>query len=211
MDAVGLCGRHCDAISRLLLYLLTLTTMGMVGCGPSTSDSAERRPEQAGQPVDPVALAGHIAAARVSAAQGDTTAAETHVRAIANDVLRSARVYDPSRPIDHEAARAAVSPVAGVRSAIWLDHENLVVMVDGQQHRSMAMIDQVCLALEPLGDTLAVVVNLQDATAKNGDEAETLSRNCQLADGQRAFMQRKRQVDVVAPELRKRFKEMQRH
>ena len=211
MDAVGLCGRHCDAISRLLLYLLTLTTMGMVGCGPSTSDSAERRPEQAGQPVDPVALAGHIAAARVSAAQGDTTATETHVRAIANDVLRSARVYDPSRPIDHEAARAAVSPVAGVRSAIWLDHENLVVMVDGQQHRSMAMIDQVCLALEPLGDTLAVVVNLQDATAKNGDEAETLSRNCQLADGQRAFMQRKRQVDVVAPELRKRFKEMQRH
>jgi hypothetical protein len=50
----------------------------------------------------------------------------------------------------------------------------------------MAMIDRVCVALEPLGDTLAVVVNLQDATAKNGDEAITLSRNCQLPEGQNA-------------------------
>jgi hypothetical protein len=73
----------------------------------------------------------------------------------------------------------------------------------------MAMIDRVCVALEPLGDTLAVVVNLQDATAKNGDEAMTLSRNCQLPEGQRAFLQAKRQVDVVSPELRAQFKDQQ--
>ena len=96
-----------------------------------------------------------------------------------------------------------------MRSAVWLDAANLIVMVDGQRHRSMDIIDQVCLALEPLGDTLAVVVNVQDATAKNGDEATTLSRNCQLPEGERAFMQAKRQVDVVAPEVRERFKRMQ--
>ncbi|MFM2288983.1 MAG: hypothetical protein RL684_2126, partial [Pseudomonadota bacterium] len=47
-----------------------------------------------------------------------------------------------------------------------------------------------------------MVVNVQDATAKNGDEAITLSRNCQLPEGERAFMQAKRQVDVGAPEVR---------
>jgi hypothetical protein len=83
-------------------------------------------------------------------------------------------------------------------------------MVDGQKFRNMDMIDQVCLSLEPLGDTLGVVVNLQDVAAKNGDEAETLSRNCQLPQGERAFMQAKRQVDAVSPQLRKQFKEMQR-
>lgn len=74
---------------------------------------------------------------------------------------------DVSRPIDHEAARAAVRPLAGVRTSLWLDRSNFVVMVGDQQHLSMAMIDKVCLALEPLGDTLAVVVNVQDAAVRN--------------------------------------------
>ena len=122
---------------------------------------------------------------------------------------RSARLPDVNRPIDHEAARAAVRLLAGVRSAIWLDQTNFVVMVNGAELRSMDMIDRVCLALEPLGDTLAVVVNLQDVTAKDPDAAMTLSRNCQLAEGQRAILQAKRQVDVVAPELRRTFKAQQ--
>jgi hypothetical protein len=115
----------------------------------------------------------------------------------------------PRRPIDHETARATVRPIDGVRSSLWLDRENFVVMVAGQQRRTMDMIDRVCVALEPLGDTLAVVVNVRDVTAKNGDEAETLSRNCQLPEGQRAFLQAKREVDVVAREVRERFKRMQ--
>lgn len=151
----------------------------------------------------------HIAGARSSVATGDSKAAEEHVRAMANDVLRSARVYNPMRPIDHEAARAAVRPIRGVRSSVWLDHENLVVMVDGAKHRNMAMIDQVCLALEPLGDTLSVVINIQDVTATTPDGATTLSRNCQLREGERAFMQKKREVDVVSKELRETFKGQQ--
>ena len=54
------------------------------------------------------------------------------------------------------------------------------------------------------------LMNLQDVAAKNGDEAETLSRNCQLPQGQRAFLQTKRQVDAVPPEVREKFKKMQR-
>jgi hypothetical protein len=103
----------------------------------------------------------------------------------------------------------AAKSVPGVRTALWLDHDNFVVMVDGNQYRSMAMIDQVCVALEPLGDTLAVVVNVQDVTAQHADGATTLSRNGQLAEGQHAFFQRKRQVDVISSELRAQFKGQQ--
>lgn len=134
--------------------------------------------------------------------------AETLNRA-STSYLREAGMPDTSRPIDHDAARMAAKSVPGVRTALWLDHDNFVVMVDGTQYRSMATIDQVCVALEPLGDTLAVIVNVQDVTAQHADGATTLSRNCQLAEGQRAYFQRKRQVDLVAPEVRAQFKGQQ--
>lgn len=92
-------------------------------------------------------------------------APERHVRAIADDITRSARIPDVSRSFCHETARAAVRPLPSVRSTFWLDAAYLVVMVGDAQRRSMDMIDQVCLALEPLGDTLATVVNVQDVTA----------------------------------------------
>jgi len=122
---------------------------------------------------------------------------------------RAGNLPDASRPVDREAARLAMRSVAGVRSSLWLDRENFVVMVDGQRHRTMRMIDRICAALEPLGDTLAVVVNLQDVTAQSPDDATTLSRNCQLPEGERAYAQRNRQVDVVSPRLRATFKKQQ--
>lgn len=196
---------HCG------LFCLGLAALVVGACERQGADerAEQPRPQQAGQPVNPVKLAAHLHAARAAAVTGDNKAAEAHIKAAASDITRSARMPDPRRPIDHEAARAAVRPIEGVRTSLWLDRENFVVMVGGQQHRSMEMIDRVCVALEPLGDTLAVVVNVQDVAARNGDEAETLSRNCQLAEGERAFLQKKRQVDVVAPEVREQFKRMQ--
>ncbi|MEO6076049.1 MAG: restriction endonuclease [Dokdonella sp.] len=116
---------------------------------------------------------------------------------------------DPHRPIDRESARLAVRRIAGVRSAVWIDRTNFIIRVDNAELRNMAMINQVCDALEPLGDTLGVVVALQNANARNGDEMETLTRNCQLGEGQRAFGQRNRQIDTVSPEVRAQFKAMQ--
>lgn len=141
------------------LLLIAAVAMGMQGCGPSNSGTVEARPEQAGQPVNPIKMARHITGARASAVLGDSKAAEAHVRAMADDVLRSARVSDPFRPINHEAARTAVRPLPGVHSSVWLDHENFIVMVNGARYHTLQMIDKVCLALQPLGDTLAVVVN----------------------------------------------------
>jgi len=131
------------------------------------------------------------------------------IEAAATEFLRQAGAPDPKRPIDHENARAAARAIAGVRSAFWIDQENFVVMVDGQSHRTTAMIDAVCVALQPLGDTLAVVVNVQDVTAQRADDATTLSRNCQLAQGESAMFRTKRQLDTVSPELRTQFKQQQ--
>lgn len=162
-------------------------------------ERATRKPlQQPGHPINPREMVEHIIGAQTQAVRGNSDEAAAHLNAITNGVLRSARVPDASRPIDREAARAAVRPLPGVRSAVWLDRANFIVMVDGARYRNMAMIDEVCLALEPLGDTLAVVVNVQDSTATTADGATTLSRNCQLAPGQRAYMQERRQVDVIS-------------
>ncbi|HUD41041.1 MAG TPA: restriction endonuclease [Dokdonella sp.] len=185
------------------------TSAAATSTSTSTSTSTEPRPQQAGQPLDPLALIGHRAAAQLAAAAGRPDIAAQHVDAMASDVLRSARVPDARRPIDRESARAAARGVDGVRSAVWLDRTHLAVMVDGAAHRSETTIDRVCVALEPLGDTLAVVVHVQDVTARHADGAATLSRNCQLAAGQRAAFERERQVDVVPEPTRKQFKAMQ--
>lgn len=171
--------------------------------------ATEPRPQRAGQPLDPLALVGHRTAAQLAAVAGRPDIAAQHIDAIATDVMRSARLPDARRPIDRESARVAARGVDGVRSAIWLDRTHLAVMVDGAAHRSETTIDRVCVALEPLGDTLGVVVHVQDVTARNADGAATLSRNCQLAAGQRAAFERERQVDVVPEATRTQFKAMQ--
>lgn len=213
MDWLDRCG--WGGLSRAFwrVAFVGLLACGMAGCGydREASEASEApRPQQAGKAVDPYAVVGHTVGVHAAVLMGDGERAERHVRATARNVARSARIRDVHRPIDRETARGMARAVPGVRSAVWLDAENLIVMVDGQQYRSLEVIDRVCVALEPLGDTLGVVVNVQDARARNGDEAMTLSRNCQLPVGERAFMQAKRQVDVVSPQLREEFKRQQR-
>src|SRR5690606_33658013 len=132
----------------------------------------------------------------------DQEGARRGMEALNDDCRRSIKLADPARKVDREAARAAIRHIDGVRSVAWIDHENLLVIVSSNEARDQRTIDAICMELEPLGDTLGVVVNLQSGAARSGDELEILSRNCQLAPGDRAFMQRHRQVDVVAPELR---------
>ncbi|MBS0224928.1 MAG: hypothetical protein JSS25_01125 [Proteobacteria bacterium] len=57
--------------------------------------------------------------------------------------------------------------LSGVRSSAWADRENLIVMVEGAIYRSDAMIDAICRELDPLGDTLAVVVHVERAGPRN--------------------------------------------
>ncbi|TPG51429.1 hypothetical protein EAH75_04075 [Rhodanobacter glycinis] len=192
------------------LIATAVTCVAATGCSEApqgTTTQTERQP-QAG-PTHPLVTAAHLAGVEAAGLTGDQQAMRSHIEAMQKDTMRSMHLADPSRRIDHEAARAAVRPVQGVQSSVWIDNANLLVMVGGSQYRNMTTIDNVCLALEPLGDTLSVVVNVQDVMATTSEGSDTLSRNCQLGAGERAMFQQKRQVDVLDPEVRRAFRAQQ--
>jgi hypothetical protein len=185
-------------------WILTVAVFAcclLAGCMRQT-DPPERKPQQAGQPLDPIELAARMAASQAAAAVGDQEAVEANMQAINEDVLKAIKLADPARSVDRESARQAARRVDGVRSVAWIDRENLFVIVSRNEARSYATIDAICLELESLGDTLGVVVNLQSGAATNGDDLEIMSRNCQLAPGDRALLQANRQIDVIPTGIR---------
>jgi hypothetical protein len=178
----------------------------LVGCGgvdpPDAATTARAAPSRAGEPLDAVDVAARIAKVRAASIAGDEATVRREMEGFQDDVRRSMKMADPGRPIDPEQARAAAKRVAGVHSAVWIDRQNFLALVDRNGQRTMATIDAICSEIEPLGDTLAVVVHLQSRAARTGDELETISRNCQLAEGDHAFAQRHRELDVIPRELR---------
>lgn len=184
-------------------------TLTIVGCQSQTSDATSREQARQAPRVTPISVAKHIAAARATALMGDQKAVAQNVQGMTKDILHDAHIPDASRSINHEAARAVIQPLAGVRSVVWIDHNNLLVMVGGAQYRDMATVDRACDALAPLGDTMGVVVNVQDVTATTSEGADAVSRNCQLPAGQRAFMQSKRRIEALDPATRKAFEAQQ--
>ena len=140
-----------------------------------------------------------------------TAAAASHTSPPARPERSAAGAKSKGRPIDRESARTAARSVPGVRSVAWLDRNHLLVRVDSNARRSHQLIDEVCYQLQPLGDTLAVVVNVQSTAARTPDELDTLSRNCQLAPGDRALLQRERQLDVLDPAIRAQYRANAEH
>ncbi len=187
-------------MNRILIVLLCACG-SLLACTRS-AEPTQRKPQQAGQPLDPVVLAARIAATQAAAAVGDQKAVEANFDAINENFRKSIKLADLSRSVDRESARQAARRVDGVRSVAWIDRENLFLIVSSNDARSYATIDAICLELESLGDTLGVVVNLQSGAATNGDDLEILSRNCQLAPGDRAFLQSNRQIDVIPAGIR---------
>lgn len=186
--------------------LLPIALAAIAACGGPGGESESTHPPQAGQPLNPLTTVAHLVAVPVASALGDQATARSQFDSAHADLMRSMKVADARRPIDREAARTVAGQVAGVRSVAWVDRHHLLVLVDGNRYRNQQTINGVCRQLEPLGDTLAVVVHLQDATARTGDELETISRNCQLKPGELALAQRKRQLDVIDPVIRARHK-----
>src|SRR5690606_8543716 len=185
------------------IFVAALAGALVSGCGVQDAQrNSEQRPEQAGEPLDPARTAARLAGVRVAAITGDQEGVQRNVHALSEDLRRSMKIPDAGRRIDPEQARHVVLTLPGVRTASWVDRSNLLVRVDGAHLRTQRTIDQVCVALEPLGDTLAVVVHLQNAMARTSEEMDTLPRNCQLAEGDYAFMQRRRGMDVLDPAIR---------
>ncbi|ALN57404.1 lipoprotein [Lysobacter enzymogenes] len=175
------------------------------GCGGADSGGraqAEAAPPRAGQMLDPGETAQRLVKMRAQALGGDQQGLQQNLQELNRDFNRSIKLADPSKRVDRENARIAARGVKGVRSVVWIDGENLFAIVDRNADRSYGTVDAICRQLEPLGDTLGVVVNLQSGAARNGDELEILSRNCQLPPGERAMSQPNRQVDALPPQVR---------
>jgi len=188
---------------RLAMALFALALL--CACEKSTPESVATGPTR-WQRAHPTQFTRDVIAIDAAAIRGDRKAVEANLRRAQDNFRRSLKLPDPSRPIDHELARVAAKRIEGVRSVVWLDRENLFVIVSTNERKSHSTIDAICLQLEPLGDTLAVVVNLQSGAATTGDQLEILSRNCQLEPGDRAFLQRNRQVDALSPAYRAQHK-----
>jgi hypothetical protein len=179
----------------LLWWLFWLSCALLAGCTGEAADTPAL--EQAGQPVNAAELAARAVVARAAAATGQHEVAQAQLAAMGDDVRRAIKLADPHRPVDRERARDAARSVPGVRSVAWVDAANLFVIVERNAQKTAATIDRVCLALQPLGDTLGVVVNLQSGEARNAVELQLLSRNCQLPPGERAFLQTHKDLNVV--------------
>lgn len=183
----------------------------LCSCSPDSNKTHDEKPVQAGQPLNPLETASKFAGVRAAALAGDQDAVQAGVQDIADDFKKSIKLADPTKAVDREMARAAAKSVSGVRSAVWFDRENLFAIVEQNEQKSYETIDAICMKLEPLGDTLGVVVNLQSGAATTGDDLEILSRNCQLAPGDRAMLQKNRQIDVISPEIREQHKDNNAH
>lgn len=186
-------------------WILLALAMGLLLSACEAKDDSKQEVTPAGQPLDPLGTAARIARVRGAALVGNQKV-RREMDALNDDVRRSMKLPDAVRRIDPESARQAAKQVEGVRSVAWIDRDNLLAIVSRNELRSYDTIDAICRELDPLGDTLAVVVNVQSGVAGTGDELEVLSRNCQLPPGDRALFQRNRQVDVVSPQVREQHK-----
>ena len=184
------------------LSALVVCVALLAACARDAGDESPG-PMRAGAAMDPAKTAASVAVIHAAAIAGDQENVRAQMDVVQNDFRKSIKLADPSRAVDREGARQAARQVEGVRSVAWIDRENLFVIVSANQARSYDTIDQICMALEPLGDTLGVVVSLQSGEATTGDELAVLTRNCQLEPGDRALLSRARAIDSVDPEIRR--------
>lgn len=194
--------------TRGVLVVVAMALM-LAGCQSHSENAESHASAHDGQRTAVASAAEHVAGARWAAVTGDQKGEQRNVDALSKGILRDAHIPDPSRPMPHEAARARIERISGVRSVVWIDHDNLLVLVDGPRLRTMAMVDSVCDVIAPLGDTLGVVVNVQDVTATTSAGADAVSRDCQLPAGQRAFLEGHRQIEALDPKIRSAFEAQQ--
>lgn len=71
-----------------ILILVLFACCSMLACTRSTEPPV-RKPQQAGQPLDPVELAARIAVSRAAAAVGDQRTVEANLQAIAEDYRKA--------------------------------------------------------------------------------------------------------------------------
>ena len=140
---------------------------------------------QADGVTDPATVSRYMTAIRAAAATDDQNTMRANVDAMDQASRQAMRLVDPGRAVDREAARAAVQQLPDVRAAGWIDRTRMLVVVARDDLRNEAMIETVCRRLEPVGDTVGVVVSVQGRAATSGRLPRETGRRCRLAPGER--------------------------
>ena len=112
------------------LIAAAVTCVAATGCSEAPDGNktqTARQPQQAG-PTNPLVAAGHLVGIEAAGLTSDQRAMQGRIEAMHKDMMRSMHLADPSRRIDHEAARAPVRLLQGVQSVVWIDNANLLVM-----------------------------------------------------------------------------------
>jgi hypothetical protein len=181
---------------RALTIPLILFAAFLSGCAREASE--EPKPERAGQPVSGAEFLARTAVTAGASVSGQDGVVRAQQQAVHDDFRRAIKLADPARAVNREQAREVARSIDGVRSVAWVDAANLYVIVERNDLKTEQTVDRICVALEPLGDTLGVVINLQSGEARTGAELQLLVRNCQLAVGEHAFLHDRRDRNVVS-------------
>jgi hypothetical protein len=181
---------------RVVTVSLALSAVLLGGCTREAPE--EPKPERAGEPVSGPEFLARTAVTAGASISGQDDIVRAQQQAVYDDYRRAIKLADPARAVNREQAREVARRIDGVRSVAWVDAANLYVIVERNEQKTEQTIDRICLALEPLGDTLGVVINLQSGEATTGAELQLLVRNCQLAVGEHAFLHDRRDRNVVS-------------
>src|SRR3546814_3164348 len=90
---------------HLVALAISLLAAACTGEAPQhearVATAAAPAPQRAGQPVDPLKTAGHIAAARVAAITGNQEGVRRNMEAMTEDMRRAMKLPDASRSEEH--------------------------------------------------------------------------------------------------------------
>src|SRR3546814_19208875 len=115
---------------HLVALAISLLAAACTGEAPQhearVATAAAPAPQRAGQPVDPLKTAGHIAAARVAAIHGNQEGVRRKMEAMNEEMRRAMKLPAASRPLDPQPARPALPPIHDLRSLAWADPSNPV-------------------------------------------------------------------------------------
>src|SRR3546814_10788971 len=105
---------------HLVALAISLLAAACTGEAPQhearVATAAAPAPQRAGQPVDPLKTAGHIAASRVAAITGNQEGVRRNMEAMTEDLRRALQLPDANRPLHPESPRPARRTMPGRRS-----------------------------------------------------------------------------------------------
>ncbi|MEO8670437.1 MAG: hypothetical protein ABI411_03915 [Tahibacter sp.] len=146
-----------------------------------TAPGSQQDLEQAGLGINEVASSVEASAASIATSNRPAIESLPGAGAFSTDLLRALRMLQPARPIDPDTAIAAVRPLRGVRTVSWVAASTLQVSMEyeGERIRDAVVIEQVCQALQRLGDVRELQIRVGSTESRVGAPLAGSAWHCQ--------------------------------